>query len=56
VAEGAPNKRSRPNSAISIKTVEKHRQQLMTNSTSTTPPGLTRHAIADGVLLESSIQ
>jgi len=31
-------------------TVQNHRQQLMTNSTSTTSPGLTRYAISKGII------
>ena len=55
VAEGAPNKQIAIELGISIKTVEKHRQQLMDKLDIHDTAGLTRHAIATGVI-ESSIQ
>ena len=55
VAEGAPNKRIAAELGISIKTVEKHRQQLMDKLGIHDTAGLTRHAIATGVI-ESSVQ
>jgi DNA-binding NarL/FixJ family response regulator len=55
VAEGAPNKQVAAKLGISIKTVEKHRQQLMDKLDIHDTAGLTRHAIATGVI-ESSIQ
>jgi DNA-binding NarL/FixJ family response regulator len=55
VAEGAPNKRVAAELGISIKTVEKHRQQLMDKLDIHDTAGLTRHAIATGVI-ESSVQ
>ena len=46
VAEGAPNKQIAAELGISAKTVDKHRQQLMANWTSTTrPPDPLRHPV-----------
>lgn len=55
VAEGAANKQIAIELSISIKTVEKHRQQLMDKLDIHDTAGLTRHAIATGVI-ESSVQ
>ena len=55
VAEGAPNKRIAAELGISIKTVEKHRQQLMDKLDIHETAGLTRHAIATGVI-ESGVE
>jgi DNA-binding NarL/FixJ family response regulator len=55
VAEGAPNKQIAAELGISIKTVEKHRQQLMDKLAIHDTAGLTRYAIAAGVI-ESSVQ
>jgi len=55
VAEGAANKQVAAALGISIKTVEKHRQQLMDKLNIHDTAGLTRHAIATGVI-ENSIQ
>jgi DNA-binding NarL/FixJ family response regulator len=55
VAEGAANKQVAAELGISIKTVEKHRQQLMDKLNIHDTAGLTRHAIATGVI-ENSIQ
>jgi DNA-binding NarL/FixJ family response regulator len=55
IAEGAANKQVAAELGISIKTVEKHRQQLMDKLDIHDTAGLTRHAIATGVI-ESSIQ
>jgi DNA-binding NarL/FixJ family response regulator len=55
VAEGAPNKRMASELGISIKTIEKHRQQLMNKLGIHDTAGLTRYAIAAGVI-ESSVQ
>jgi DNA-binding NarL/FixJ family response regulator len=55
VAEGAANKQVAAELGISIKTVEKHRQQLMDKLDIHDTAGLTRHAIATGVI-ESSVQ
>ncbi|MDQ8180774.1 response regulator transcription factor [Pelagicoccus sp. SDUM812005] len=55
VAEGLANKQMAAELGISIKTIEKHRQQLMNKLDIHDTAGLTRHAIATGVI-ESSIQ
>lgn len=55
VAEGSANKQIAGMLGISIKTVEKHRQQLMDKLDIHDTAGLTRHAIAVGVI-ESSTQ
>lgn len=48
VAEGAANKQIAARLGISIKTVEKHRQRLMTKLDIHETAGLTRYAIASG--------
>jgi DNA-binding NarL/FixJ family response regulator len=55
VAEGAANNQVAAELGISTKTVEKHRQQLMDKLNIHDTAGLTRHAIATGVI-ENSIQ
>ena len=55
VAEGAANKQVAAELGISIKTVEKHRQQLMDKLNIHDTAGLTRYAIGAGVI-ESSVQ
>lgn len=50
VAEGYANKQIAATLGISIKTVEKHRQQLMNKLDIHDTAGLTRHAIATGVI------
>ncbi len=55
VAEGAPNKQIAADLAISIKTVEKHRQHLMDKLNIHDTAGLTRYAIACG-FIESAVQ
>ena len=50
VAEGMPNKQIATTLCISVKTVEKHRQQLMDKLNIHDTAGLTRHAIATGVI------
>lgn len=55
IAEGNANKMTADILKISIKTVEKHRQSLMEKLDIHDTAGLTRHAIAHGVI-ESSIQ
>lgn len=55
IAEGSTNKMIAAELGISIKTVEKHRQQLMDKLNIHETAGLTRHAIATGVI-ESCIQ
>jgi DNA-binding NarL/FixJ family response regulator len=53
IAEGQANKQIAGELCISIKTVEKHRQQLMNKLNIHDIAGLTRYAIAKGVI-ESS--
>lgn len=55
VAEGLANKQVAASLGISIKTVEKHRQHLMDKLDIHETAGLTRYAIAAGVI-ESSVQ
>jgi DNA-binding NarL/FixJ family response regulator len=55
VAEGSANKQVAAQLGISIKTVEKHRQHLMDKLNIHDTAGLTRYAIAAGVI-ESSVQ
>jgi DNA-binding NarL/FixJ family response regulator len=55
VAEGSANKQVAAELGISIKTVEKHRQHLMNKLNIQGTAGLTRYAIAAGVI-ESSVQ
>jgi DNA-binding NarL/FixJ family response regulator len=55
VAEGSANKQIATHLAISIKTVEKHREHLMAKLNIHDTAGLTRYAIAAGVI-ESSVQ
>jgi len=55
IAEGRANKEIAAALAISIKTVEKHRSQLMRKLDIHDTAGLTRHAIATGII-ESSVQ
>jgi len=55
VAEGLANKQIAAELGISIKTVEKHRQSLMDKLNVHDTAGLTRHAIAAGII-ESSVQ
>jgi len=55
VAEGRANKQVAAELKISIKTVEKHRQHLMEKLNIHDTAGLTRYAIARGII-ESSVQ
>jgi DNA-binding NarL/FixJ family response regulator len=55
IAEGHVNKQIASELSISIKTVEKHRQHLMEKLHIHEIAGLTRYAIATGVI-ESSVQ
>lgn len=55
IAEGRANKETAEELHISIKTVEKHRQSLMDKLNIHDTAGLTRHAIATGII-ESSVQ
>src|SRR5256886_11199570 len=50
IAEGQANKQIAAELAISIKTVEKHRQQVMNKLGIHDVAGLTRHAIAKGII------
>lgn len=55
IAEGKANKETASHLGISIKTVEKHRGHLMEKLDIHDTAGLTRHAIAAGII-ESSVQ
>lgn len=55
IAEGRPNKETAAELGISVKTVEKHRENLMAKLDIHDTAGLTRYAIATGVI-ESSVQ
>jgi DNA-binding NarL/FixJ family response regulator len=55
IAEGKANKETAEELHISVKTVEKHRQSLMDKLNIHDTAGLTRHAIAAGII-ESSVQ
>jgi DNA-binding NarL/FixJ family response regulator len=50
IAEGRANKQIAAELCISIKTVEKHRQQVMNKLGIHDVAGLTRHAIAKGII------
>jgi DNA-binding NarL/FixJ family response regulator len=50
VAEGSANKQTAAELGISIKTVEKHRQSLMNKLDIHDAAGLTRYAIAIGII------
>src|SRR5688572_19547874 len=54
IAEGKPNKSIATELCISIKTVEKHRQQVMNKLNIHDIAGLTRYAIAKGVIENSA--
>ena len=55
IAEGEANKQVAAELGISVKTVEKHRQRLMEKLNIHDTAGLTRYAIAAGII-ESSVQ
>ena len=55
IAEGQPNKQIASELGISIKTVEKHRDHLMRKLNIHDTAGLTRYAIATGII-ESTVQ
>ena len=55
IAEGKPNKQVAAELGISFKTVDKHRQHLMDKLNIHDIAGLTRYAIAAGII-ESSVQ
>jgi DNA-binding NarL/FixJ family response regulator len=50
IAEGKPNKQIAADLCISIKTVEKHRQQVMNKLNIHDVAGLTRYAISKGII------
>jgi len=50
IAEGKPNKAIAAELCISIKTVEKHRQQTMNKLNIHNVAGLTRHAVHEGIV------
>jgi DNA-binding NarL/FixJ family response regulator len=54
IAEGLANKQIAAELCISIKTVEKHRQQVMNKLNIHDVAGLTRHAIAKGIIENNS--
>lgn len=56
VAEGKGNRQVAANLSISVKTVEKHRQHLMDKLNIHETAGLTRYAIAAGIIESSSQQ
>jgi two-component system, NarL family, nitrate/nitrite response regulator NarL len=55
IAEGKPNKQVADELGVSFKTVDKHRQNLMTKLDIHDVAGLTRYAIAEGII-ESSVR
>lgn len=55
IAEGKANKQTAAELGISIKTVEKHREKLMSKLNIHDTAGLTRYAISTGII-ESSVQ
>ncbi len=54
IAEGKPNKQIASELCISIKTVEKHRQQVMNKLNIHDVAGLTRYAISKGIIESSA--
>jgi len=55
IAEGKPNKQVAEELGVSFKTIDKHRQHLMAKLDIHDIAGLTRYAIAEGII-ESSVQ
>ena len=55
IAEGQPNKQVAAELGVSFKTIDKHRQHLMAKLNIHDVAGLTRYAIAEGII-ESSVQ
>ena len=55
IAEGKPNKQVASELGVSFKTVDKHRQHLMSKLNIHDVAGLTRYAIAEGII-ESSVR
>ena len=50
IAEGKPNKQVAAELGVSFKTVDKHRQHLMGKLNIHDVAGLTRYAIAEGII------
>jgi DNA-binding NarL/FixJ family response regulator len=55
IAEGQANKQIAAELGISIKTVEKHRQQVMNKLNIHDVAGLTRYAISKGVIETTAV-
>ena len=55
IAEGMPNKEVAAELGVSFKTVDKHRQHLMGKLDIHDVAGLTRYAIAEGII-ESTVR
>ncbi len=55
IAEGKANKETAAELGISVKTVEKHREKVMSKLNIHDTAGLTRYAIGAGII-ESSVQ
>jgi DNA-binding NarL/FixJ family response regulator len=55
IAEGKPNKQVASELGVSFKTVDKHRQHLMSKLDIHDVAGLTRYAIAEGII-ESAVR
>jgi DNA-binding NarL/FixJ family response regulator len=55
IAEGKPNKQVAAELGVSFKTVDKHRQHLMSKLDIHDVAGLTRYAMAEGII-ESSVR
>ena len=55
IAEGKPNKQIAAELGVSFKTVDKHRQNLMSKLDVHDVSGLTRYAIAEGII-ESNVR
>jgi len=55
IAEGKPNKQVAAELGVSFKTVDKHRQHLMSKLDIHDVAGLTRYAIAEGII-ESTVR
>ena len=55
IAEGKPNKQVAAELGVSFKTVDKHRQHLMSKLDIHDIAGLTRYAIAEGII-ESNVR
>ena len=53
IAEGQPNKQVASELGVSFKTVDKHRQNLMAKLDIHDIAGLTRYAIAEGIITSS---